>query len=284
MKRAYSRYIDTSAACLKAYNLSRKECDYEKSLETSRKLYDEYFQKATGVPNICKNSFIILDFFSLYWKFKKFNHYFLSPGLLSFFTESAKKLTKEYFGAVPLNQLMAIHFPINERKESILIYAKGDYGFCTDGNVASRFHVADFDASLDERCDHIKIESTSPGIPSKSEFMQNAKTLNEITRILFGFSLYIDAFPDTVVPAQMGEIANWNHHQGVKNIVKRCEEIEIHDRNAVHPHWRRGHFRLLSSPKYTKKQFQTVFVRGTFVKGTAFDVLSDTPPTGGNGQ
>lgn len=44
---------------------------------------------------------------------------------------------------------------------------------------------------------------------------------------------------------------------------------------TVTPHYRIGHFRLLSSERYVNKQGQTVFVRPCFVKGVAETVQDD---------
>ena len=104
---------------------------------------------------------------------------------------------------------------------------------------------------------------------------------DKMARLLFGLSLYMDAFPDAVVEAGADSVHQIKHYSGARHIVNRNEIVDEEHRHSVSPHWRRGHFRLLTSAKFIRKQGQTVYVRGTFVKGKAFDVVDDAPPQGG---
>ena len=67
------------------------------------------------------------------------------------------------------------------------------------------------------------------------------------------------------------------HYKGEQRQIGRSPVMEHEEKQARSPHWRRGHFRVLQSEKYTHKRGQTVFVKGTFVRGTAFDILDDAP-------
>ena len=98
-----------------------------------------------------------------------------------------------------------------------------------------------------------------------------------LTKLVFGLSLYMDAFPDAVVEAGAENVHRIKHYDGARHIVNRNEIVDEEHRHSVSPHWRRGHFRLLTSAKFVRKQGQTVYVRGTFVKGKAFDVMEDAP-------
>ena len=98
-----------------------------------------------------------------------------------------------------------------------------------------------------------------------------------IARLVFGLSLYMDAFPETVVHAGNDDVHHIRHYDGPRHIVARNAVVDEERRQGVSPHWRRGHFRLLASARFVHKQGQTVYVRGTFVKGQAFDVLEEVP-------
>lgn len=84
--------------------------------------------------------------------------------------------------------------------------------------------------------------------------------------------IYVDAGSDGVHQIK--------HYEGERHIVNRNEIVDEEHSHSVSPHWRRGHFRLLSSEKFIRKHGQTVYVRGTFVKGKAFDVLDEETQQG----
>jgi hypothetical protein len=85
---------------------------------------------------------------------------------------------------------------------------------------------------------------------------------------------YIQAFPDMVADGLPVGLSNVNHYRKSYSKIVAPSSI-VFTREGPCPHYRSGHFRLLLSEKYTKKRGQMVFVKGTFVKGKAFDVLAD---------
>jgi len=98
----------------------------------------------------------------------------------------------------------------------------------------------------------------------------------KLLKLVCGLSLYMDAFPETVVPAGNDDVQHIRHYEGSRHVVSKNEIFDEERRNSVSPHWRRGHWHLLQSERFVHKKGQTIYIRGTFVKGKAFDVLDDT--------
>jgi len=240
------------------------------------------------------------------WRFRAMEHYFLDKGVAEFCENSVRDFTPEYCKTLPLCTLVnqptlplyppvnqptengglpfwpyldgaedkmqgafAIHFPSSERTRSVLCIP--DYlslmpvNDVPEGYIAGVLHY--YFAAYDG--DEIILMQPTPGALDFG---------NNMAKLIFGLSLYMDAFPDAVIESVSGTIHKVNHYQGTRHCVTRNEIIDEEHRHSVSPHWRRGHFRLLSSPKFIRKQGQTIYVRGTFVKGKAFDVMDDAPP------
>lgn len=197
---------------------------------------------------------------SCHWVSGRLDHFFLASGVSAFCHDAARRLTTEYFKPLTIMpECFVLHFPSRERDESILV-RKGLISFASVNYGSEVFYIPK---------------------PEEGELENHIEALSEcqrwLIRFLFGFSLYIDAFPDTVVPAKIEDVRHLNHYKGVRHMVRQHPAIAEEARGAVSPHWRRGHFRVLESDKFVNKRFQTVYVRGTFVKGRAFEVLDDTP-------
>jgi len=82
---------------------------------------------------------------------------------------------------------------------------------------------------------------------------------------------YIQCFPDTVKDGIPDDLKHQNYYR--KSL---CKSIGTHhsliQHNGPSPHYRVGHFRLLSSDKFVHKKGRIIFVHGTFVKGKAATV------------
>lgn len=83
---------------------------------------------------------------------------------------------------------------------------------------------------------------------------------------------YIQCFPDMVKNGIPEDLSNQNHYRKII-----CKSIGMHHSLIIShaspcPHYRIGHFRLLSSNKFVHKKGQIIFVHGTFVKGKAMTV------------
>lgn len=235
------------------------------------------------------------------WHFRPINHYFLAPGVADFCASSVRELSADYCKrlplcepadaprqchafspylatfpkvqigapAVPISNLdwskmtggFAVHFPTAERRRSIMVIPD----FC----VRTPEHLMHYWAGLDDGEDCALLHPDSRALTvTDGDWM---------CRVVFGLSLYMDAFPDAVVPSARDIVAHDHWYAGAHHVINRTKAVDEERRHLVSPHWRRGHFRLLSAPRFVHKHGQTVWVRGTFVLGHAIDVLGDTP-------
>jgi hypothetical protein len=83
----------------------------------------------------------------------------------------------------------------------------------------------------------------------------------------------MDAYPEMVVDAGQANIHEIKHYHGSRNEIHSNDVVREEARCSMSPHWRRGFFRLLLSEKFVHKKGQSVYVKGSFVKGKANDVL-----------
>jgi hypothetical protein len=229
------------------------------------------------------------------WKYRKITHYFLAPGVASFCTSSVKELTPDFCKRLPEcepvdppeNSLpmvvvvgddmkmrggFAIHFPTSERKHSIMVLPNSEIPHPGQKAIYRYFFAASdgIDTVLMQK---ENFDSFWDGVDRGAHGM---------ARLVFGLSLYMDAFPDAVVEASGEDVKHIGYYSGQRRTVTPNEIVDEERRHGVSPHWRRGHFRVLASERFTRKQGQTVYVRGTFVKGKAFAVLDDAPPCKAN--
>jgi hypothetical protein len=228
------------------------------------------------------------------WKYRKLQHYFLSEGLADFLASSVKDFTLDFCRKLPCSTrdpslaaeeynagvlhksidetnvfrllekdkpiAFALHFPVQEKRRSIIVWPDA----CMIDKSANGVRTWFFAASDSEDICVMQIGSGDMGDASW------------MCRVIFGFSLYIEAFPEVVADCQHGEIPHINHYKGSRKTV--CVNEVVAQENsgaAASPHFRRGHFRVLHSERYTKKRGQIVFVKGCFVRGQAYEVLSD---------
>lgn len=84
--------------------------------------------------------------------------------------------------------------------------------------------------------------------------------------LVLGVGLYVKCFPQALKEGFPDFAKHPAHYKGEK-----CASVssvpEIIERSGPVPHFRHGHFRVLSSARYTNKRYQVVFVSETFVKG-----------------
>lgn len=97
-------------------------------------------------------------------------------------------------------------------------------------------------------------------------------------KLLAGLGLYMSCFPDAIIDGIPSWLKHPAHHQHkVIKTITIADKIKL-DAGGTHDsptaHFRVGHFRLLVSPRFVNKRFQTVFVCGTFVKGKCKFVLT----------
>ena len=201
------------------------------------------------------------------WRFHKVPHYFLADGILQFMLEStteARPLCPEIENIFdrPEHQTAFIHFPANQNESSVAILrmSNGDI-YSTNGRFVCMIPGRVVEEGV---CDlWSKEQSSHPGFI--------------IARVAVGLSMYLSAFPDSIMEAKNEDVYLRKNYIGPALMVRTTGIVEEDCANASSPHWRRGHYRSLHSDMYTKKKGQIVFVKGTFVKGKAYDVLANTP-------
>jgi hypothetical protein len=224
------------------------------------------------------------------------DHYFIEEGLPDFFLESVKNIEN-----VPIDILPRIENAKGEttvakhiRNEVMTNATKGVcLHFHKSENLQSiAFFVCEFDGkplglqlarwlgdSIQDALSglFVVIGKESHAMIGFLDGYMSSKNVN-ITipsiRIVLGFCMYIKYFPD-LIKKHEPESLNYGMIKGRRFCVNKGDVAREDITNSRSPHWRRGHFRLLSSEAYKTKKGQIIFVKGTFVKGKAYEVVSD---------
>jgi hypothetical protein len=217
------------------------------------------------------------------YKFSKYTHYFLETGLRDFFRSSVKSLAMDYYKPESIKVAGSpeknipfirdfeedkshwetgffIHFPLNERPKSIFVCVgiNGFSFFATDG-----FEMIWNPSKWEGEVNHNDVKF----------HYENKNEINDLTKIIFGFTLYLDAFPDVIREAD--SVRHIGHYKGNRHYIRANDVVRTEAHHSVSPHFRRGHFRVLRSDKFKAARGKTIFINGVFVKGKAFDVLAD---------
>ena len=300
-KQTYSKYIEPAWRMFKQIAPNRTEEDFVYLLEKHMFVLTAECTPSQLCGEVCwqrDSGAVCLRAMFLY-QYRNMQHFFLSPGVADFCVSCVKEFTDDFHKALPvcesveapIHMLMgtakhtlgmalekgipeydftkmkggfALHFPTKERTRSIICIP--DYMAHTMGPMAYHYLFAATDG------DDVVLgqpNRLNQGMSKECEWMM---------KLIYGLSLYMDAFPDAVVKTQEGDIHQIKQYSGSKNIVVVNDIIREESSNRRSPHWRRGHFRLLSSEKFVHKKGMTVYIRGTFINGSAaFDVLDDTP-------
>lgn len=296
---AYSSYHTEGWNAFKRLFSNRTERDY---CEFASRIWLTACAKAS--PSIAgmtwdRDSVYVDNHILFLWRFRKVNHYFLAPGVADFCARSVREFSGEYCKRLPpcdavptpcsspesaflaplsyfhagskdkVQGGFAVHFPAKERSRSVMVIPDALIPVPLAGNLTSWGGMMQYYFVANDGEDTLLMQKSAP-----REYGSDEGTL-WLSRLVFGLSLYMDAFPDAVVEAGTDAIHQINHYDGHRHIVKRNEIVDEEQQHSVSPHWRCGHFRLLTSEKFVRKHGQTVYVRGTFVKGKAFDVLDD---------
>lgn len=304
MKTAYSTFSTDTWKMFKRFSNKRTERDYCEFAVRMWKDVCSSSKQTEGNMVWVRDSLYVDLSVEFLWKYRKIKHYFLAPGVADFCVSSVKELNSDYcktlprcdpvkkpccldgqwfienleaFGRGPSNLILggfAIHFPVKERTRSIMVIPNMLVPVppeCIPNNVTRQGGTMSFFfAAADGKNVVLSNKSANYKVFGADE------TSYWMPKLVFGLSLYMDAFPDTVVTAGVESVHNIKHYSGSTHLVGRNDIVDEEASHSVSPHWRRGHFRLLSSEKFVRKHGQTVFVRGAFVKGKAFDVLDDS--------
>ncbi|OQC27563.1 MAG: hypothetical protein BWX70_02183 [Verrucomicrobia bacterium ADurb.Bin070] len=225
------------------------------------------------------------------WKYCRITHFFLSNGVAEFCESAVREPTSEYAKALPscdsipvagkvftpwavvcdadgaIPGAFAIHFPASSKRRSIIaipsisIPQKEKAG---DG-IRGRTH---YWFGADDGEDVVLCLKDNTGINWCDSAMSMVKTI-------YGLALYLDAFPETAKKATRDDVKDIAHYDGSVFTVAANESAREDAERSISPHFRRGHFRMLTSEVFKRKRGQVVFVRGSFVRGHALDVGPD---------
>lgn len=115
----------------------------------------------------------------------------------------------------------------------------------------------------------------------KKDHIECQREYEKFWKLVLGTGMYISCFPEVVKFGPPDDLKHPAHHQycepitiGIsENIKERASLGGSHSSPTAH--FRKGHFRILRSDKFTHKRFQSVFVSETFVnRDKSLTVLS----------
>jgi len=278
----YSTYVHPGFKLLKKLGI-KKESDFFDACNRISSVHPVGSESAE--LSSCENYSMWL------WKYRDIDHYFLDSGVADFCVGAVKFYTRDYFKPMPepqpvcvpiptpawirerivaknkdfLRGAYCIHFPTSEQRNSVLVVPS----FATvNPNLPRTCNL--YLCSISDGVDIVLL----PCIESGHDVVLADTGQHWLTKLIYGIGLYVDAFPDAVNPtSSRGFIKNSPSLR--TNVISATMEMMEESQSAVSPHYRRGHFRVLSSERYINKKGQTVFVKGSFVRGTAHDVLDD---------
>jgi len=105
----------------------------------------------------------------------------------------------------------------------------------------------------------------------------HALTVNML-KLLVSLGMYVNCFPGSLTKGVPDDLAHPSQFQYDEmftlGVVDAVKEHASSGCSSMTPHFRGGYWKTLRSERFTKKRFQAIFVRSTFVKGHAETVLS----------
>jgi len=182
-------------------------------------------------------------------RFTGIRHFFVESGVVTFCKESVpndfdRSYRDDKFFA---NGPFALHFRPSDRQDSIVVYPQPHPSLSDDLMFA------------------VLSEQPLALIPYDWLGRFDSGPIVDVGRLIYGLSLYCQAFPECV-----GEMPDkpmpWL--QGSRTVIGKHELVDAEESRCVSPHYRRGHFRVLRHDRFHEPG-RVVFVKGTFVKGTA---------------
>lgn len=228
-------------------------------------------------------------------RYRPITHYFVAPGVSQFCEDCVKEIAPDYYKRLPEVKTYPLpgkldppaktpedvggilfHFPVQENRRSlIVIYPEHRKPFLVrEPNKDDPQGYESFCMVSDGR--------ESVFVPTRKTTSNEAQPTHteKIVKTVLGLSLYIDAFPDAVRPADHGPVPA---HEGPPKTflsIGAVPQVQHETANSRSPHYRRGHFRCLASDRFVHKRGLTIWIDGFFVGGTALDVCDDTPKQG----
>jgi hypothetical protein len=153
---------------------------------------------------------------------------------------------------------------------------------CSSGLQSVAFTIGPKEWDIDN-CSYLEIQA-SGGVGSigySSVCLSDKKDYDgspemQYGKLIVGLGMYCNCFPETLKEGPPQDVKHPSMHayenSKTVGISAKIHTGGTHDSPIAH--FRRGHFRVLRSEKFTHKRFQAVFVRETFVAGKAKTVLS----------
>lgn len=285
MKTSYSNYQSSAWTDYKRASKIKGESITAESLVAAILWSQSAMEKSGKYSQAHRYAHKWLLYLGFVYHTMKLKHFFIAPGVADFCISSVPTLQKDYFKTLPacapvrlegyeseLVGCFAIHFPTKEHRPSILVCPKAKI-LAPEGGVLFNFDATEADG---REYDFMVTDGFHQRFANALSEPHDLSKYSEtwMVRFVLGFSLYIDAFPELCKEATMEDVYHSNHFKGEKVCVGKSEIIDEENRHSVSPHFRRGHFRLLSSERFVHKKGQTVFVKGCFVRGEAFKVES----------
>jgi hypothetical protein len=184
------------------------------------------------------------------------------------FTDDKTEDVSKYFNIKTHNEAKFLNLLVSipNKKRSIFIGSQKAFGsydmILSDGDILLANKITS------------KIEPTA--ISEISASQDNEYSNDILIRFSVNLFLYMACFPECVTDAPPSMMCDYKKSN--KKAVFISAHESIIDRSGVSPHFRRGYFRLLSSSFFKNKQGKVVFVKSTFVKGSAITVLDDGIP------
>ena len=230
------------------------------------------------------------------WKYCRITHYFLSSGVAEFCESAVRDLSHDFAKALPectsidtdgkqfhrwlvavddtkkAGGGFAIHFPAKTGRRSIIVMPSQIIPSNARANGVNGVEVRKYWFAADDGEDVALCNKDSTGI----DWCDSAKAM---VKTIYGLALYLDAFPETATKATRYDVKDVAHYAGNAFTVAANESAREDVARSVSPHFRRGHFRMLTSEMFRRKRGQVVFVRGSFVRGHAVDVGPDLSPS-----
>jgi hypothetical protein len=182
-------------------------------------------------------------------KFLKPLHYFIEgDGMCQWLQQSAPKLSED--------KIKFITNFLKERPFFLHFEGKG---------VSSRLVVlihmgALYCGAVCKSLDNSKEKATA-------EIFGGVHFKGDEVNLISGFISYISCFPEMVHDGVPTGIIHPAHYKHCKSF--HVSPLIEHDRGSATPHFRSGHFRILSSERFTHKRYQVIFIKECFVKGEA---------------
>lgn len=228
---------------------------------------------------------------SWYFKRNQSIHLFLPNGMAEFLASAARDISGAFYdeGALDGVSMMAaginswrnydlfelgwpvifIHFPVSDAIKHTL--EDGQILNENNGSMAVIVRSKEMKAHLR----HIDTETFRAGISAGFNDIAHITWYDDeyygdgsVVKLLHGLSLYLRAFPDSLVEFSAGDK---QYKWGKTMTIEKPSDVSDDIHNGVSPHYRRGHFRVLSGERF-KNRGSVVFVKGCFVNGRAYKV------------